>query len=69
MLIDLDKKYKTRDGRHAEVVFIDDSKDNVYCVQGFYLGNYRREIRASWTNTGKFTAECSGLLDLVEIKE
>ena len=64
MIVDINKQYRTRDGREARVYATDGVGG--YCVHGAYKGFYGWHD-ANWMINGKF-ANGSSNFDLVEVK-
>jgi len=63
-MIDLTKKYRTRDGR--EVTLISDKGRGDFPIVGYLKG---REAPAIWTQDGRYTLAGDMCSDLIEVKE
>ena len=67
MTIDINKKYKTRDGRDVRIVRIHtETWDNYLPVEG-YIGEEEDDYR--WTSEGKYHLERESNEDLIEVVE
>ena len=67
-MIELDKKYRLRDGREARVYAVDGA--NEYSVHGAYRNVDGRWMQESWTDEGCFSSveNHEHDLDLIEVK-
>lgn len=66
MMIDINKKYRTRDGREVRIYATDG--DGAYSVHGAIKedGGWTQE---SWTDAGCYTTSGERRSDLIEVKE
>tara|TARA_R110000782_G_scaffold246573_1_gene333249 strand:+ start:223 stop:558 length:336 start_codon:yes stop_codon:yes gene_type:complete len=66
-MIDMSKKYRTRDGREVRIYAVDGAKD--YSVHGAFLNEEKEWLGESWTESGeRFVKGSHGPRDLVEVK-
>ena len=63
-MIDLTKKYRTKDGR--EVTLVSDKGRGDFPILGYFEG---REALATWTQDGRYTLTGNTCSDLIEVKE
>ncbi len=66
-MIDINKKYQTRDGREVKIYAIYDVRGD-YCVHGAVLAK-NGWSSASWTSEGDYWGGDKNDLDLIEVKE
>jgi hypothetical protein len=63
-MIDLTKKYRTRNGKDVEL--ISDKGRGDFPILGYFEG---REALATWTQDGRYTLTGNTCSDLIEVKE
>lgn len=67
-MIDIKKKYKTRDGRDVELKFTDGKGE--YPVAGYIIDENNYAELHEWRSNGKYVAVCGeDDHDLIEVKE